>query len=95
MLFDSALLFFWWANIIFSVPCSAAAQNAEAGQAGTGQKSGKEPAPGRRKEDAKQAVKKPKEKENALSQFDLNNYASKCLRLLSILQPVVTFLHSN
>lgn len=29
----------------------------------------------RRKEDAKQAAKKPKE--NALSQFDLNNYASK------------------
>lgn len=29
----------------------------------------------RRKDDAKQAAKKPKE--NALSQFDLNNYASK------------------
>uniref|UniRef100_A0A671MEQ2 Protein PRRC2C-like n=1 Tax=Sinocyclocheilus anshuiensis TaxID=1608454 RepID=A0A671MEQ2_9TELE len=54
----------------------AAAQNAEAGQASTGQKVGKDPAPSRRKEEAKQAVKKPKEKENALSQFDLNNYAS-------------------
>uniref|UniRef100_A0A672Q0D5 Proline rich coiled-coil 2C n=1 Tax=Sinocyclocheilus grahami TaxID=75366 RepID=A0A672Q0D5_SINGR len=61
---------------IFSVSCSAAAQNAEAGQASTGQKVGKDPAPSRRKEEAKQAVKKPKEKENALSQFDLNNYAS-------------------
>uniref|UniRef100_A0A9J8D0J8 Proline rich coiled-coil 2C n=1 Tax=Cyprinus carpio carpio TaxID=630221 RepID=A0A9J8D0J8_CYPCA len=61
---------------IFSVSCSAAAQNTEAGQASTGQKVGKEPAPSRRKEEAKQAVKKPKEKENALSQFDLNNYAS-------------------
>lgn len=30
---------------------------------------------GRRKDEAKQAAKKPKE--NALSQFDLNNYASK------------------
>lgn len=29
----------------------------------------------RRKDDPKQAAKKPKE--NALSQFDLNNYASK------------------
>uniref|UniRef100_A0A8C1PRE7 Proline-rich coiled-coil 2C n=1 Tax=Cyprinus carpio TaxID=7962 RepID=A0A8C1PRE7_CYPCA len=54
----------------------AAAQNTEAGQASTGQKVGKEPASSRRKEEAKQAVKKPKEKENALSQFDLNNYAS-------------------
>ncbi|XP_052391759.1 protein PRRC2C isoform X2 [Carassius gibelio] len=54
----------------------AAAQNAEAGQASTGQKVGKEPASSRRKEEAKHAVKKPKEKENALSQFDLNNYAS-------------------
>nr|XP_021329034.1 protein PRRC2C isoform X2 [Danio rerio] len=54
----------------------AAAQNAEGAQAGTGQKPGKEPATSRRKEEAKQAVKKPKEKENALSQFDLNNYAS-------------------
>lgn len=31
--------------------------------------------PSRRKDEAKQAAKKPKE--NALSQFDLNNYASK------------------
>uniref|UniRef100_A0A8C2GIT1 Proline-rich coiled-coil 2C n=1 Tax=Cyprinus carpio TaxID=7962 RepID=A0A8C2GIT1_CYPCA len=63
-------------GLIFSVSCSAAAQNTEAGQASTGQKVGKEPASSRRKEEAKQAVKKPKEKENALSQFDLNNYAS-------------------
>uniref|UniRef100_A0A8C2EBX3 Proline-rich coiled-coil 2C n=1 Tax=Cyprinus carpio TaxID=7962 RepID=A0A8C2EBX3_CYPCA len=63
-------------SLIFSVSCSAAAQNTEAGQASTGQKVGKEPASSRRKEEAKQAVKKPKEKENALSQFDLNNYAS-------------------
>lgn len=86
MLFDSALLCFS-DELIFSVPCSAAAQNAEAGQAGTGQKSGKEPAPGRRKEEAKQAVKKPKEKENALSQFDLNNYASECLRFFVYIAP--------
>ncbi|XP_051952248.1 protein PRRC2C-like [Xyrauchen texanus] len=51
-------------------------QNPETVQPGTGQKMGKEPPPSRRKEEAKQAVKKPKEKENALSQFDLNNYAS-------------------
>uniref|UniRef100_A0A8C1R3B0 Proline-rich coiled-coil 2C n=1 Tax=Cyprinus carpio TaxID=7962 RepID=A0A8C1R3B0_CYPCA len=62
--------------LIFSVSCSAAAQNSETGHASTGQKAGKEPAPSRRKEEGKQAVKKPKEKENALSQFDLNNYAS-------------------
>lgn len=31
--------------------------------------------PARRKDEAKQATKKPKE--NALSQFDLNNYASQ------------------
>lgn len=53
-------------------------QNTEVTQMGTGQKTGKESAPSRRREEAKQAVKKPKEKENALSQFDLNNYASEC-----------------
>ncbi|KAL1022480.1 hypothetical protein UPYG_G00028280 [Umbra pygmaea] len=36
---------------------------------------GKDPA-GRRKEESRQTKQKPKEKENALSQFDLNNYAS-------------------
>ncbi|XP_028301264.1 protein PRRC2C isoform X2 [Gouania willdenowi] len=40
---------------------------------GAAQRPGKEQ-PARRKEEAKQATKKPKE--NALSQFDLNNYAS-------------------
>ncbi|TSK58146.1 Protein PRRC2C [Bagarius yarrelli] len=53
-----------------------AAQSADAVQVGAGQKSSKDPASGRRKEESKQPVKKPKEKENALSQFDLNNYAS-------------------
>lgn len=57
--------------------CSAAAQSADAAQTGSGQKSSKDPAPSRRKEESKQPVKKPKEKENALSQFDLNNYASE------------------
>lgn len=57
--------------------CSAATQSADAAQTGAGQKSSKELAPGRRKEESKQPVKKPKEKENALSQFDLNNYASE------------------
>ncbi|XP_042175776.1 protein PRRC2C isoform X4 [Oncorhynchus tshawytscha] len=36
---------------------------------------GKDPS-GRRKDEAKQTKQKPKEKENALLQFDLNNYAS-------------------
>ncbi|XP_034036303.1 protein PRRC2C [Thalassophryne amazonica] len=52
----------------------AAQQNSEALVAGgTGQRPAKDQ-PSRRKEEAKQAAKKPKE--NALSQFDLNNYAS-------------------
>ncbi|XP_035379832.1 protein PRRC2C isoform X1 [Electrophorus electricus] len=50
----------------------AVTQSTDAAQTGSGQKANKEPAANRRKE----AVKKPKEKENALSQFDLNNYAS-------------------
>lgn len=41
---------------------------------GAAQRSAKEQS-ARRKDEAKQAAKKPKE--NALSQFDLNNYASK------------------
>ena len=57
--------------------CSAAAQSADGTQVGASQKASKEPAISRRKEEAKQAVKKPNEKENALSQFDLNNYASE------------------
>lgn len=56
---------------------SAPVQNADPAQPGAGQKANKEQATSRRKEEAKQAVKKPKEKENALSQFDLNNYASE------------------
>lgn len=71
--------------------CSAAAQSADAAQTGAGQKSSREPAPGRRKEESRQPVKKPKEKENALSQFDLNNYASEspksCLVALLSLEP--------
>lgn len=52
-----------------------AQQNLEGtGPAGAAQRSAKEQ-PSRRKDEAKQAAKKPKE--NALSQFDLNNYASK------------------
>ncbi|XP_026160679.1 protein PRRC2C isoform X2 [Mastacembelus armatus] len=52
-----------------------AQQNSEATAAGggAGQRSAKEQ-PARRKDEAKQTTKKPKE--NALSQFDLNNYAS-------------------
>lgn len=72
---------FLLSHVLFCVSFSAPGQNGEATQAGTGQKTGKESAPSRRREEAKQAVKKPKEKENALSQFDLNNYASECLRL--------------
>lgn len=59
-----------------SPSCSAAAQNPEAAQGGVGQKAGKDSA-SRRKEEAKHAAKKPKEKVDALSQFDLNNYASE------------------
>ena len=43
--------------------------------AGSGAQRGSKDLPTRRKDDAKQPAKKPKE--NALSQFDLNNYASK------------------
>lgn len=63
-----------------SLPCvgtlnsPAAQQNSEAAAAGGAQRSAKEQS-ARRKDEAKQAAKKPKE--NALSQFDLNNYASK------------------
>lgn len=54
----------------------ATQQNSEASAAAAGgaQRSAKEQS-ARRKDEAKQAAKKPKE--NALSQFDLNNYASK------------------
>lgn len=55
----------------------AAQQNSDATQSAAGgpaQRSAKDQ-PARRKDEAKQAAKKPKE--NALSQFDLNNYASK------------------
>lgn len=55
----------------------AAQQNSEATATAAGggaQRSAKEQS-ARRKDEAKQAAKKPKE--NALSQFDLNNYASK------------------
>lgn len=42
---------------------------------GTGQKNSKE-STGKKREDPKPGPKKPKEKVDALSQFDLNNYAS-------------------
>ena len=51
-------------------------QNPEGPSGGPGQRPGKDQT-SRRKDEAKQAAKKPKEKENALSQFDLNNYASE------------------
>ncbi|KAM6963234.1 protein PRRC2C [Aplochiton taeniatus] len=53
-----------------------APQNPESGAAGGGapQRAGRDQAGRRKEEAAKQAAKKPKE--NALSQFDLNNYAS-------------------
>lgn len=59
----------------------AAQQNSEATAptaGGVAQRSAKEQS-ARRKDEAKQATKKPKE--NALSQFDLNNYASKYTHL--------------
>uniref|UniRef100_G3PP53 Proline-rich coiled-coil 2C n=1 Tax=Gasterosteus aculeatus TaxID=69293 RepID=G3PP53_GASAC len=53
----------------------AALQNSEGGAPGAGAASQRPPKDqSRRKDEAKQAAKKPKE--NALSQFDLNNYAS-------------------
>ncbi|MFT7801549.1 protein PRRC2C isoform X1 [Arapaima gigas] len=55
-------------------PTSSAAQNAETAH-GTSQRHSKDTA-ARRKDEAKQVAKKPKEKADALSQFDLNNYAS-------------------
>ncbi len=61
----------------------AAQQNSEATAptaGGPSQRSSKEQS-ARRKDEAKQAAKKPKE--NALSQFDLNNYASKKMHLYS------------
>jgi hypothetical protein len=42
---------------------------------GAGQKNSKDAA-GKKREDTKPGPKKPKEKVDALSQFDLNNYAS-------------------
>lgn len=65
--------------------CSPASQQnpegAAAAAGGAAQKSKEQSA--RRKEEAKQAAKKPKE--NALSQFDLNNYASECTHLSGFL----------
>lgn len=61
----------------------AAQQNSEGtapSAGGAAQRSAKEQS-ARRKDEAKQAAKKPKE--NALSQFDLNNYASKKTHLSS------------
>ncbi|KAM3914368.1 protein PRRC2C isoform 2-T2 [Leptodactylus fuscus] len=49
--------------------------HSEEGSSSTQSKSAKD-APGKKKEEPKLVVKKPKEKVDALSQFDLNNYAS-------------------
>uniref|UniRef100_A0A287D1K3 Proline rich coiled-coil 2C n=1 Tax=Ictidomys tridecemlineatus TaxID=43179 RepID=A0A287D1K3_ICTTR len=51
------------------------AHHQEGAPNGTGQKNSKDSA-GKKREDAKPGPKKPKEKVDALSQFDLNNYAS-------------------
>lgn len=62
----------------FSKLCSPSAQQNLDGSAPTAGGAAQRPTKdqsARRKDEAKQAAKKPKE--NALSQFDLNNYASK------------------
>uniref|UniRef100_A0A8C5KHC0 Protein PRRC2C n=1 Tax=Jaculus jaculus TaxID=51337 RepID=A0A8C5KHC0_JACJA len=51
------------------------AHHQEGAPNGTGQKNSKD-ATGKKREDTKSGPKKPKEKVDALSQFDLNNYAS-------------------
>lgn len=52
-------------------------QHSDDGSATAGSKGIKD-STGKKKDEAKLLVKKPKEKVDALSQFDLNNYASKC-----------------
>lgn len=54
---------------------SSSAHHQEGTPNGTGQKNAKDSA-GKKREDPKPGPKKPKEKVDALSQFDLNNYAS-------------------
>lgn len=51
------------------------AHHQEGAPNGAGQKNSKD-APGKKREDTKPGPKKTKEKVDALSQFDLNNYAS-------------------
>ncbi|XP_065791768.1 protein PRRC2C isoform X8 [Muntiacus reevesi] len=53
----------------------SSAHHQEGAPNGTGQKNSKD-STGRKREDPKPGPKKPKEKVDALSQFDLNNYAS-------------------
>ncbi|XP_023366508.1 protein PRRC2C isoform X6 [Otolemur garnettii] len=53
----------------------SSAHHQEGAPNGTGQKNSKD-ATGKKREDPKPGPKKPKEKVDALSQFDLNNYAS-------------------
>lgn len=62
---------------VFKSNSPPAQQNSEgmAPTAGTAAHRSTKDQSARRKDDTKQAAKKPKE--NALSQFDLNNYASK------------------
>lgn len=53
----------------------SSAHHQEGAPNGTGQKNSKD-STGKKREDPKPGPKKPKEKVDALSQFDLNNYAS-------------------
>lgn len=53
----------------------SSAHHQEGAPNGAGQKNSKD-APGKKREDTKPGPKKTKEKVDALSQFDLNNYAS-------------------
>lgn len=54
---------------------SSPSQHQEGVPNGTGQKGSKD-STGKKRDDTKPGPKKPKEKVDALSQFDLNNYAS-------------------
>lgn len=56
----------------------SSAHHQEGAPNGTGQKNAKDAA-GKKREEPKAGPKKPKEKVDALSQFDLNNYASTSL----------------
>lgn len=60
-----------------SLLSSRAAPNPDSAPGGGAVRPGGKDPSGRRKDEAKQTKQKPKEKENALLQFDLNNYASE------------------